>query len=249
MPFRDYFSEHSALYASARPSYPDELFRFVASIAPARGRVWDCATGSGQAAVELASYFAEVQATDASEDQIVNARPRAGVAYSVQAAEQSAFPPEAFDAVCIASAIHWFDYSRFYPEVKRVLKTGGAVVAWGYDHLSCWPEFDERFERVLGSSLAPYWPARKQLLHDGYRDVPFPFERVQPPRLNMEMEWGFDQLMAFVRSWSGTQRRIAAEGSGFFTSATDSLAALWGERERVRLCTMKLYILAGRYVR
>ena len=61
--FHDYFSDHSKLYASARPTYPEELFGFVASIAPARERVWDCATGNGQAAVGLARYFAEVEAT------------------------------------------------------------------------------------------------------------------------------------------------------------------------------------------
>jgi SAM-dependent methyltransferase len=245
--FQDYFSEHSRLYAAARPTYPEELFGFVASIAPACDRAWDCATGNGQAAIGLAHYFAEVEATDASEDQIANAVPCAGVHYSVRPAEESGFAHASFDAVCVASAIHWFDYARFYEEVKRVLKPGGVIVAWGYDHLGVWPAFHEEFERRIERVVAPYWPSRKQLLRDGYRDVPFPFERIDPPPIEMRMDWSFDQLIAFVRSWSGVQRCIAARGEGFFVCAVGALSKLWGDPATTRTCTMELYILAGRY--
>jgi SAM-dependent methyltransferase len=244
--FHDYFSDHTRLYASARPTYPEELFRFVASIAPAHERVWDCATGNGQAAIGLAHYFAEVEATDASDDQIASAKPAPNIIYSVRSAEESGFPPHHFDAVCVASAIHWFDYDRFYPEVMRVLRRRGVIAAWGYDHLRVAPDFDEEFARRVERVIAPHWPPRKKLLHDGYRDVPFPFVRIEPPPIEMHADWSFDQLMAFVRSWSGVQRCIAAQGDEFFTSAADALARVWGEKNAVRRCCMDLYILAGR---
>lgn len=246
MDFHDYFSDHSRLYASARPTYPEELFRFVASIAPAHERVWDCATGNGQAAIGLARYFAEVQATDASDDQIANALRASNITYSVRPAEESGFPSRHFDAVCVASAIHWFDYDRFYPEVKRVLRPRGVIAAWGYDHLRVSPEFDDMFGRLIERVIAPCWPPRKKLLRDGYRDVPFPFERIEPPPIEMHTDWTFGQLMAFVRSWSGVQRCIAAEGDEFFTSATRELGQVWGNPADVRRCRMDLYILAGR---
>jgi Methylase involved in ubiquinone/menaquinone biosynthesis len=243
--FHDYFSDHSRLYASARPSYPEELFRFVASIAPARERAWDCATGNGQAAIGLARYFADVEATDASEDQIANSVARPNITYAVCSAEESGFPSRYFDAVCVASAIHWFDHERFYPEVKRVLRSGGVIAAWGYDHLRVSPEFDAEFERSVERFIAPYWPPRKKLLHDGYRDVPFPFDRIEPPPIGMHSDWSFHQLMAFVRSWSGVQRRIVAEGDQFFTAATGTLKSRWGDPDDARRCEMDLYILAG----
>nr|ABN07991.1 hypothetical protein MtrDRAFT_AC153128g24v2 [Medicago truncatula] len=37
-------------YADARPSYPPQLFQFIASKTPSHNLVWDVATGSGQAA-------------------------------------------------------------------------------------------------------------------------------------------------------------------------------------------------------
>jgi SAM-dependent methyltransferase len=243
--FHDYFSDHAKLYASARPSYPEELFRFVASIAHDRERAWDCATGNGQAAVGLARYFAEVEATDASDDQIANAVAGPNITYAVRSAEESGFPPRYFDAVCVASAIHWFDYERFYPEVKRVLRSRGVVVAWGYDHLSVSTEFDAEFDRRVERVIAPYWPPRKKLLHDGYRDVPFPFERIEPPPIEMREDWTFGQLMAFVRSWSGVQRCIAAQGEEFLTAAVVALKSAWGDPTDVRRCKMDLYILAG----
>lgn len=245
MSFHDYFSDHSKLYASARPSYPEELFRFVASIAPARDRAWDCATGNGQAAIGLAHYFADVDATDSSEDQIANAVARPNITYAVRSAEESGFPSRYFDAVCVASAIHWFDYERFYPEVKRVLRPDGVIAAWGYDHLHVSPDFDAEFERSVGRVIAPYWPPRKKLLHDGYRDVPFPFERIEPPSIDMHADWNFDQLMAFVRSWSGVQRCIAAEGEQFFSVAAAALKSAWGNPDDPKRCEMDLYILAG----
>jgi methylase of polypeptide subunit release factors len=71
--FVDHFSEKSAGYARSRPTYPDELFAFLARHAPARDRAWDCATGNGQAAMGLARHFRQVEATDASAEQISHA--------------------------------------------------------------------------------------------------------------------------------------------------------------------------------
>src|SRR6476659_3573297 len=81
--FHDHFSDASAAYAAARPTYPDALYRFIASVAPSKARAWDCATGNGQAARGLAQYFQAVDATDASAEQIAAASAHARVRYSV----------------------------------------------------------------------------------------------------------------------------------------------------------------------
>jgi methylase of polypeptide subunit release factors len=67
--FVDRFAAVSDEYARFRPGYPSSLFDWLAGIAPARDLAWDCATGSGQAAVDLAERFARLIATDASEAQ------------------------------------------------------------------------------------------------------------------------------------------------------------------------------------
>src|SRR5215211_7126077 len=85
--FEDHFSGHSEQYAQHRPHYPDEIYAYIASIAPGYSLAWDCGTGNGQAAIGLAQYFDKVYATDASAEQISQARPHANVAYRVEPAE------------------------------------------------------------------------------------------------------------------------------------------------------------------
>ena len=46
-PFKDHFSASAQDYALARPSYPQALFDWIASIAPARNAVWEAGCGSG----------------------------------------------------------------------------------------------------------------------------------------------------------------------------------------------------------
>ncbi len=68
--FHDHFSSVARSYAEGRPSYPPALFDWLASLCATRDCVWDGATGSGQAAVDLARYFRQVIATDASAKQL-----------------------------------------------------------------------------------------------------------------------------------------------------------------------------------
>lgn len=72
-PFEDHFSDRSASYAQYRPTYPDDLFEFLANNCAGHDLAWDCATGSGQSALGLVDYFDRVIATDASEAQIAAA--------------------------------------------------------------------------------------------------------------------------------------------------------------------------------
>ncbi len=90
MTFKDHFSKQAADYAKFRPRYPRELFEYLSSVAPSRALAWDCATGNGQAAVELAEVFDRVIATDASEEQIANAQSHKIVEYRVAPAENNA---------------------------------------------------------------------------------------------------------------------------------------------------------------
>ncbi len=53
--FEDHFSRHSETYVRHRPTYPNELYSYLASIVPHRRLAWDCGTGNGQAALGLAA--------------------------------------------------------------------------------------------------------------------------------------------------------------------------------------------------
>ena len=84
MNFQDHFSRQSEIYLKARPTYPDELFEYLASISPSKELCWDCATGNGQAAVSLSKYFKKIIATDGSETQIQHAIVAENIEYRIE---------------------------------------------------------------------------------------------------------------------------------------------------------------------
>ena len=246
MEFIDHFSERSDLYARARPTYPDALFAFMAAQSPARERAWDCATGSGQAALGLARHFQSVDAPDASGEQVGNAIATPRVRYSVQPAERTDFPDAAFDAVCVAQALHWLDLERFYAEAKRVMKRGGVIFAWGYARHQVTPEIDAAFDEHFLAPLKPYWPAQNAKLWAGYRDEPFPFEPIDAPAFAIEMPWTLPQLLEYAGTWSATRRYVAEAAPDFLQRARAAIEPAWGKGE-ARLVTMPLGLRCGRH--
>jgi len=133
--FKDHFSHNSVSYSRHRPGYPDSLFSYLSSICKEHRLAWDCATGSGQSAVQLTKYFRKVIATDASDSQISNALKHAGVNYLVSTAEDSMHDDSCVDLVTVAQALHWFDLPRFTAEVDRTLKPAGILAVWSYNLL------------------------------------------------------------------------------------------------------------------
>jgi len=246
MSFVDLFSDKASLYASARPRYPDELFAFIGALAHAHHCAWDCGTGNGQASASLSRYFSSVQATDPSQEQIANAIALDNVHYSVQRAEQTDFPAGSFDAICVAQALHWFDFDAFFAEVQRVAKPGAVFAAWGYDWFSVSAEFDAAFKASILDIIAPYWAPQNQLLWRGYVDAPIPWPRITAPAFQIQAQWNLYELLAYVHSWSATRRCMTALGAGFFEAAQEALAPLWGTPQLKRNISMPLHLVAAR---
>lgn len=244
-PFIDHFSKGSDVYAQARPTYPDSLFARLAEVAPGRDAAWDCATGSGQAALGLARHFGRVEATDASAAQIAAALPAPNVAYSVQPAESTSFADASFDAVCVAQALHWFDVERFFGEVKRVLRPRGVILVTGYGWSSVSPGFDRALLREVIEHVKHLWPPQNALLINGYRDLPFPFEPVEFPKTAIEVRWTFAQVMDYVGTWTAT-RRMLEKDPQFLDASRKVLQQAWGNDE-TKIVTMPLTVRCGRH--
>jgi ubiquinone/menaquinone biosynthesis C-methylase UbiE len=245
MSFTDLFSERSDLYARARPHYPLGLFTFIATHAPSLERVWDCGTGNGQAAISLAAHFSEVYATDPSRDQINHATPASNVCYSVQPAEQTAFPAKHFDAICVAQALHWFDFETFFSEVKRLAKPGAIFAAWGYSWPCVTASFDNTFKSVIRDVIEPYWAPQNRLLWNAYSDVPFPFDRLDTPEFQISVSWTFHQFISYIATWSATRKCAAETGVELMDNAEPVLRPLWGNPDVARDVCMPLCVLAG----
>lgn len=239
------FDDKSDLYAQARPQYPAELFAFMKTLIPNANTVWDCATGNGQAAAGLSKVFNHVYATDISDEQIANHLRLDNVAFSVSPAERTVFANNMFDLVNVAQALHWFDFDKFWPEVRRVLKPSGAFITYGYAWFSVTPEIDALVESEVKSVIAPFWAPNNTLIMDGYKDVTFPFEKLNVPDFGIQIDWNFDQMINFLHTWSATRRCMDAQGTAFFEQASALLKQAWGDPENVKTATSPLIVIAG----
>src|SRR5439155_1152709 len=178
MSFKDHFSKQAADYAIFRPSYPQELFVYLGSVAPARQLAWDCGTGNGQAAVGLASVFARV------------------------------------------------------------------IAASAYHLLQIEPAIDEVVNRYYYEVVESFWPPERKLV-EGFADLPFSFHELDPPKFEMRASWNLDHLAGYLRTWSSTQRFIAATGRDPLKEIMDELRVAWGAPEQTRKVIWPVVLRVG----
>ena len=228
MTFKDLFSAQSADYARFRPTYPQELFTWLASVAPARDCAVDVATGNGQAAVMLAPHFSRVMALDASAAQVAEATPHERVTYGVAGAEATGLDPASVDLLTVAQAFHWFGQARFFAEAERVLRPGGVLAVWCYGHLHIDPAVDAIVRHLYADIVGPYWEPERRLVEDGYRSVSFPFARLEPPPFESVLEWTLEHLLGYLRTWSALKAYARAHGVDPVVALIPDFQRAWG---------------------
>ncbi len=248
MDTKNLFNEQAKLYATARPLYPPEIFEWIASISPAKEVVWDCGTGTGQAAIGLAKYFANVEATDVSPRQIENAFPISNVRYQMMPAENTDFPEQYFDVINVALALHWFDLEPFWNEVKRVARPGALFVTYWYDWPTLNEQFDKIFKKELLEPLSPFWSPKLKLCWNDYADVNFPFERIQTPNFEIQNQWSFEDFSNYVQTWSAIRGFVNKHGQEHLMHIISRLHQAWGSNENPKTVRLPLKIIAG-YIR
>jgi SAM-dependent methyltransferase len=246
MTFKDHFSANAASYAQYRPSYPRTLFKFVVGLCTQRRIAWDCATGNGQAALELAPHFERIIATDASAKQIANASPHPGITYHVATAENSGIVDTSVDAITVAQALHWFNLDRFYTEVRRVATPGAVIAVWSYgDPVLDAPGLDTALQQFNGGTVGSYWPAERHTVGAGYTRLPFPFAEVPSPSLWLEQRWTRNAFTGYLRTWSAVGAYRTAHGADPVTEFEQTLSADWNGHE-THVVRWPLTIRAGR---
>jgi len=244
MTFKDYFSGHAPGYREARPRYPEALFAWLAQAAPDRDLAWDVGCGNGQASVALAARFSQVHATDPSASQIGNAEARANIDYRVEPAECCSLPDASASLVTVAQALHWFEFDAFFSEVRRVLKPHGLFAGWAYSDCRVTPAIDALKDRVYVDLVGPYWPPERALVEAGYATIPFPLEAVAAPSFEMSVDWNAAQFLAYLRSWSATQRYCKDVGADPVEQIEHDLRRAWGDA--VRCVIWDFHLRCGR---
>lgn len=241
---KDHFSCHAADYAKFRPGYPEALFDWIAAHSAGHDLAWDCGCGNGQASVPLAGRYRRVAATDFSAEQIAQAQPHPRIDYRAARADACGLPDHCADVVAIAQALHWFDFARFYAEVRRVVKSGGLIVAWTYQLLRAEPAINAILADFYTRTLGPHWPPERKWVDLAYRGMPFPFAGITAPQFEIRLQWSLADLLAYLGTWSATRRYLKAEGADPLPALGERLMAAWGDG--VREIVWPIAMKAGR---
>jgi SAM-dependent methyltransferase len=232
------FNDKAELYESSRPIYPQEIYSYLASLCSSQDLAWDSACGNGQAAVGLIKEFNRVYATDVSKEQIFNAKPHHNISYEVSPSEKVNLENRSCDLICVAQALHWFDYSQFWPEATRVLKPNGVFCAFGYNWASVSTEIDNVINTSIVKIIEPFWAPQNKLLWNHYRDLQIPFEKIESPNFTMSVSWNLNEYFNFLHTFSATRRCMDLIGNEFFQKAYEAVSHIWGlveERKKIDL--------------
>ena len=245
MPFQDHFSRQAEIYLKARPTYPDELFTYLANLAPAKDVCWDCATGNGQAAISIAQHFKKVIATDGSKQQIDQAMARPNIEYRVATAEQSGLADHSVDLITVATAAHWFNHDAFYTEAQRVAKPNAILAVWAYSEANITSEIDTLMEWFMYDLLHDYWPEGRWYVRNSYNNLPFPFEPMVTPTFSCQMNWGMPHWLDYIKSWSSYNKYVVVHSADPLVFLLPKLTALWAKDE-IKQINWKLHLKCAR---
>ncbi len=246
MNFKDHFSKQSNAYQKYRPSYPKDLFQYLSSLTKNHDLAWDCGTGNGQAALGLTNYFEKVYATDPSEQQISNAKQNPNIIYKVETAENSSLKNNSIDLITVAQALHWFDFEKFYTEVKRVLKPEGIIAVWTYGLPQISTEIDNLILHFHDTIVGEFWQKENKFVSEEYKTIPFPFKEIETPSFQFRRELYRSDLLGLFRSWSATQRYKDQNGTEPLSEIEKELQNLWTDSQEPKNATWNIYLRVGK---
>lgn len=227
--FKDLFSAHAGDYAAYRPRYPKELFDLITRNCSERKVAWDCGTGNGQAALELAERFERVIATDPSESQLKNAPAHPRIEYHPWTAEKTEIESASVNLITVAQALHWFDFPLFNREVQRVAKPGAWLAVWCYSVASITPEVDQVAQHLYTELLKGHWEPERRWVERAYEGIELPFEREEKLTLTMSHQLNLDSWLKYLDTWSAVKNCIKRTGQDPVQFLRPEFEKAWGD--------------------
>ena len=248
--YTNHFGDQSGAYLQFRPNYPDALFYFLSGLCSQHVLAWDCGTGNGQAAVQLAKFFTQVVATDLQQAQLAVALHKPNVEYVCCRAEASPFTDGTVDIVTVAQALHWFTFDAFYHEVERVLKPDGIIAAWAYSLGEINEPIDcilrKLYDDILGDT---YWPKERRYIDEHYQTIPFPFKRITAPSFHIEKKMDLAQFAGYLNTWSAVKEFQQQNQRNPLDEIIRELRAAWGDESRTYTMCWPIHLIVGQNTR
>ncbi|KAL0484620.1 hypothetical protein AKO1_003439 [Acrasis kona] len=195
-------------YAKYRPQYPTEIFDSIKKYHNKNDdtTVADVACGSGQATIELAKHFKNVIGIEPSRPQLDNAPKQDNIKYVHASAEATSLSDSSVDIVTVAQAFHWFDFEKFYAEVRRITRPDGTLAVWTYalNHFEN-KEAQYALLHLYNVDLSGNWSERRKLVDDNYKSIVFPFQNKTEVVVNYKKTMSIRNYVNYLSSWSSIQ--------------------------------------------
>lgn len=160
MELRDTFDTVAELYATARPSYPDE----VVDALPPGDDVLEVACGAGQLTRQLVARGRRVTCVEVGPNLARVAQREVPEARVLNANFETWEVDRTYDVVACATAWGWIDDERKYRQAHRALRPGGHLAIIGGHHVFPPGEEDPFFRKIqevyasIGEPEVETWP-------------------------------------------------------------------------------------------
>jgi len=178
-------ANHAKDYAKFRPHYPQAVYETIQNYCSNEDNkhslAIDLCCGFGNSTAPLSNYYNTVIGSDISEAQL-NQAPCdiPNLRFKLSSAEDLSWLEDcSVDLITCAQGLHWLNRDVVYSEVKRVLRKGGAFVAYGYGLCTLdTPEGTELIRQYHTNDLCNWWNPARTLVDTLYQDMhPLPFNQ------------------------------------------------------------------------
>lgn len=243
---QNYFARQGKGYLKSRPAYPETLFNYLASACSNHHLAWDCATGNGQFAAGLSPCFENIYATDIHPDPLKHAIQKPNISYHAVSAEDVSLPENSVDLITAAQAIHWFNQAEFYETVRRVAKPGAIIAVIGFREAEVSSEIDALQDYLFQDILGNFWTGGKALFDGKFSGLEFPFDVIETPSFQIELQWNVHQLLQLWNSYSASQKYQDKYGELPTAIIHHELLNVWGrDKEEVKSVRFPLLMRVG----
>lgn len=169
------------------------------------------------------------------------------IVYNVFYAEKTHIHNSSIDLIMAAMAVHWFDFKRFYGEVRRVGRRNGIIAVWSYGMHTISPKIDKISERLNfgGDILGSYWSKEIIYVHEEHKTIPFPFRDIESPRFEMKVNWSLVDLFNYMQTWSAVKKFYMEKKYNPLYLVREDFVNLWGKGDEHKIVRWIINLRVG----
>jgi hypothetical protein len=82
--------------------------------------------------------------------------------------------------------------------------------------------------------LGAYWDYERKYVDDNYTTLSFPFEEIQTPGFEIQLEWTLNELEGYINSWSALQKFIETNQFNPLDELIKQIQPYW-EKEKMKI--------------